>query len=250
MMYFVGVNYGSCDYIKEWLLSIRENIRDAFVLLVDNYKCNSERIRVRSICEEYNIELIEAENIGYGKALNLGISYCREKSNNLNDIIFAGNIDIRYRRLASELSVGRYVYVPRVYEKGKNKNPFLTRFQKRIARHQIHSARFRSKNMLYIIVLMTKCLKIIPSPIWTMHGSVFVFSMGCLNHKSIFNEKTFLYSEEMEFGSYMEEVDVMFINADIVVDHIGHVSTRKISDEERFMNYWIASIQNWYKRWR
>lgn len=251
MFVFISVNYGTCELIQGWVKNVRSFVPDAYFIIVDNFKSQDERLMVRELSRELSFILLEADNIGYGRALNLAISYAKKQLSSSEKIFFAGNLDIKYSSIPMDFPSGKYVYQPRAYEGLRNRNPFLTRLQKKWL--FLHFFTLKT-NSPYALLFVTSCLKIlgfIKSKVWTVHGSLFCFNEQCLYDENIFNEKSFLYSEELEFGSYMEMNKCEFISSPLEYYHEAHVATSGlICSKEKFIEIWRPSFINWMGRWK
>jgi hypothetical protein len=220
------------------------------LVVVDNFKDTKERNKVTQLCSALKIVLIESDNIGYGRALNKAIEFCLKDSQDKECIIFAGNLDIAYKNIPSSLPSGKLVYVPLALEENRNRNPFLTRLQRRSLSLHKMTLITKSTIILMCVVLLIKFLGKFPSPIWTLHGSLFVFNSKCICHDDVFNNDSFLYSEELEFGSYMEKHNSEYILSEIVYEHSAHAATSDlIKSRIDFTKTWIPSFQNWISRW-
>lgn len=250
---FIGVNYGTSNLIHKWYESISSLTTEYEIYLVDNYSSDHERIMAKKICEELDIEFIQSENVGYGQALNKCLRVIRNRyGKRENFLILAGNIDIRFIKLSLELPNGNYVYVASAMEGKRNRNPFLTVCQKKFLHLHKLSLASGSPIVMLGVIFILKFIGFFPSRIWTVHGSLFCFNSCILRDSEIFNDNTFLYSEELEFGSYVQYISGSeFLNADIVYEHIGHASTSKIiSTKADFYNIWNTGFYNWLNRWR
>tara|TARA_X000000950_G_scaffold288894_1_gene408162 strand:+ start:13214 stop:13975 length:762 start_codon:yes stop_codon:yes gene_type:complete len=248
---FLGINYGTSYLIKEWYESIIKLNHDAHFYIVDNYSTEQERLDITELCNELGIQLIKFENIGYGQALNRAFSIIQGHYNSSDFAIVGGNLDIRFLNFPINLSTGNYVYVPQVIENNKNKNPFLTKFQSRFLKLYKLAIVLNSPFVLKIIIALFKILRFFPSNIWALHGSLFCFHSSVLSKTKIFNEKSFLYCEELDFASYIEKISKStFQFTDIKYEHIKNATTSEILESSRsFFNIWKPSFLNWLKRW-
>jgi hypothetical protein len=250
--YFITVNYGTSDLIEKWVVSIRRNINNSKITIVDNFYSDREREKTKQVCEKLNVNLILSSNIGYGRALNKAINYAFQVENG-NFLIFAGNMDIEYINIPKKIHNGKCVFVPQIIEnKRNNRNPFLTKIQKKVFIIYYLAGLLNSINFLKIAIGINKIVSLIPSQIWATHGSLFCFNSKCIeNSREIFNESSFLYCEELEFASFMENIDAIFIKADIKVFHFGQVATKEVNKSKKdFFTLWWPSFKNWWKRWK
>lgn len=252
MKLFITVNYGTSFLLSNWLNNIREYEPDAVIVVVDNFKNNEERAFVEELGEKSGFHLIKSENVGYGKALNMAINYCLSNFDCSNCIFYAGNMDIKYSKLPKDLEHGKFVYVPIANEGKRNRNPFLTKLQSRVLGLHKLTIKTQSPYILLLVTLIIKFLGVFPSRIWAVHGSLFCFNGLCLSdNEDVFNANSFLYSEELEFASYMEKNKCEFVNSSIQYEHDAHAATSELINSKRsFLKVWKPSFENWIKRWK
>ena len=254
MNYFISVNYGTSSIIKKWSDSIKNTDTDYCLVIVDNFYSDEERQNTIKLCDQLDIKFIPSENIGYGAGLMKGINELIKLELKEGDIIFAGNLDLEYLKLPKQFIQGKFAYVPRVIESNKsNRNPFLTLIQAKFQFLYALAAKFESRFLYLLAISVNKILGFIPSKIWTVHGSLFCFNSACISDKELpFNEDSFLYGEELEFGSFVESNSIDFLNYEesIHVFHDSHVATSDlISNQTGFINIWSKSFLNWYNKW-
>lgn len=249
---FLGINYGTSYLIKEWHKSIVDLNCDAQFYIVDNFSTEQERYDVTALCNELGIHLIKLENIGYGSALNKAFSIIQGHFEDCDFAIMGGNLDIRFLNLPVNLNPGNYVYVPQAIENNKNKNPFLTKFQSRFLKLYKLAIILNSPFILKIIIALFKVLKFFPSKMWALHGSLFCFHSSVLSQTKIFNEKSFLYCEELDFACYVEKISKSsFLTTDIKYEHFRNAATSEIlKTSGSFFKIWKPSFINWLQRWK
>lgn len=252
MKVFLTVNYGTSSLLSDWVSNIREQVSDPIIVVVDNFKNNEERSKAKHICTSQDVYFVESTNQGYGNSLNLGIKYCKENFTLKNAVFFAGNMDIKYLNIPYHLPRGEFVYIPKALEGKRNRNPFLTRLQSvALPLHKL-TIKLDSVYFLLFVTTIIKLLGYIPSKLWAVHGSLFCFHSECLHEsEEIFNSDSFLYSEELEFASYVEKYLCQFVDSDITYQHDAHAATGDvISSKRAFLNMWKPSFLNWIKRWK
>lgn len=245
-----SVNYGTSHLIEQWATSIKKHKPDAELIIVDNLYDNDERQKATKICRDLCITLIESENLGYGAGLNIAIKYYKSNMTpSPSDVILLGNLDILFERINIPNINEPRAFIAYGLENNKKLNPFLTLAQKKIL--FIHSipANFNSSLLLYCTTAIVKIFSLLKSPPWTTHGSLFCINSAALDESEIFNQNSFLYSEELEFGSHLEKTSIKLENIDIRYQHIPHAATsRIISGHKRFFKYWKPSFLNWYEK--
>jgi glycosyltransferase involved in cell wall biosynthesis len=246
---FIAVNYNTSDLIENWYNSIQRTCVDNTLYIVDNFYSKLERYRVVTICESLGICLLESENVGYGRAMNKCLSVVKSKHEDC--IIVAGNLDVTYLHFPEDLQDGNYVYVCEAMEGSRNRNPFLTKFQSRFLPLYTLPLSFDNVFVLRAVSLCIRVTGIFPSKLWAVHGSVFCFSSRLLSDIKIFNEETFLYSEELEFASYVEHISKSeFKMTAIRYQHTAHAATSSIIKKRGdFFAVWKPGFSNWRKRW-
>jgi len=248
---FISVNYGTSGIIKDWIDSINKCYTgNKEFIIVDNYKSEEERKTIEKLSVKLRFHLIKSDNIGYGAGLNKGLYYAENELNLKNAIIFAGNLDLEYKNIPQNLN-GKYVYVPRVLEGTRNRNPFLTKLQHKITSIYKFAAKYKISYIYYMVIIINKLVGFIPSKIWAVHGSLFCFNLSILDkNEMLFNENSFLYGEELEFASFMHSKGILFKDSEIIVEHSSHVCTKEVNDStQKFLDLWSPSFLNWDKRW-
>lgn len=253
MYYFISVNYNSSGIVNNWIMSIRKHCNTEHkIIIVDNYSTKEERMKIRNLSNDLNFILIESDNVGYGAGLNKGLDYIyKTEKNYKNIIVFAGNMDLIYQKISENLPDGNFVYVPKIYEGKRNRNPFLTKLQRKIIFLYKFAASTKSPFIYYIVISINKLIGFIPSKIWAVHGSLFCFRYILIDKKrKLFNDKSFLYGEELEFASYVEDRKFKFLESEIIAKHNSHITTQHVvTSTKKFLNLWIPSFNNWITRW-
>ena len=250
--YFIAVNYATSNLIETWAKSIYKFIQGANLIVIDNFSSNIEVENVKLLKEKLRLEVIYSENVGYGSALNKGISMVL--SLNENAILFCSNLDIVYLSLPTKLPQGKFVYVPKVREdKGIDRNPFLTIFQKKLIPLYGFAAERKSMSLYILALVLNKIAGYRISPIWAIHGSLFCFNASIVSNieNLPFNDKSFLYAEEYEFASFVENEHGKFIYSSIEIFHKRNASTfsfLQFGTKHYIKKYWSRSFLNYISR--
>ncbi len=248
--YFITVNYKSSNLIEKWASSIFKFVPKAELIIIDNFSSLEEREMVSMISKKINFELIESENEGYSSGLNKGL----EKVLSLNEesVIFCCNLDIEFKNIPNCFPTGKKIHIPKIIENGrKNRNPFLTRFQKYFIPLYKIAAKKRSIYLYFIAIVINKIAGIFSSKIWAIHGSLFCFNSSLIDNINNlpFNSDSFLYGEEYEFASFVEKSGGEYIKSEIIVFHDSHSSTSElINNNSNFMKYWAPSFLNFTEK--
>ncbi len=248
---FIGVNYGTPELIKRWVDSIKIFEPNSKIVVVDNFHSIESRGVARIIAKELNIELYELENYGYSYALNYAIKNLYNERESY--VVICGNIDITFESIPEIPPAQKIAYIPKVRELNrKNRNPFLTRFQ-RLSIPLYRIAALKNSSILYgFAIAVNKIMGKIPSKIWAVHGSLFCFDDSILEAaEDIFNNKSFLYGEELEFASYLTDKIIQLQPFELIVFHESHAATGKIlKSHKHYIKHWAPSFNNWHERWR
>lgn len=244
-----AVNYGTSNLITQWAVSALKASPGAQLVLVDNFSTEKELQTAKKMANDHGVVLIESDNCGYGSSLNKIVTYCKVHFSGGGDapqVLMLGNLDILFNRVEFDDHHKRFACLASGVERGYQLNPFLTVLQKRfLFLHKI-AIFFHSSLILLLSTAFIKFLRVFKSPPWTMHGSLFCISYDSITGEKIFNDKSFLYSEELEFGSYLERNNIQLVQSDIEYQHIANVSTSKIIGRHReFFDYWWPSFHNW-----
>lgn len=246
---FIGVNYNTSALIENWYNSVQSSCKNNKFYVVDNFHSESERSRVISICERLGVHIVESENVGYGRALNKCLAVV--KSEHEYCAIVAGNLDVMCLNFPEDLPDGNYVYICEAVEGSKDRNPFLTKFQSRFLSLFTLPLVLNNVYIFMAVILLIKILGKFPSKLWAVHGSVFCFNSRILSDIEIFNEKTFLYTEELEFASYVQHISKSeYKMTNIRFQHTAHAATSSIIKKRvDFFALWRLGFSNWRNRW-
>lgn len=248
--FFISVNYKTSDLIKQWAESIYKFRPDAKLIIVDNFSTHEERNKVFNLSKEIIFHVIESENEGYSSGLNKGLKTIIPDLK--NSIIFCCNLDIEFLNIPNYFESGPFVYIPKIIESNrKNRNPFLTRFQKYLIPIYKTAATRKSSNIYLIAIILNKIAGFFKSKIWAIHGSLFCFNSFLLENKNEFpfNSESFLYAEEYEFASFVEKNNGKFISSELIAFHHSHTATSEIiSNTKGFMKYWAPSFLNFINK--
>lgn len=251
---FIAVNYNTSSFISGWARSILDLDDKAIIILVDNFSNILERNMVIKICNSLDITYLLSENVGYGSALNFAIDYIHKThsfKHDWNVIVHAGNLDIEFKHVPDNLPKGNYAYMLRAKEGGRNRNPFLTNLQKKFLSMHRLSLNLNSTAWFKFVIIFLRVISYIPSSPWTTHGSLFSVSYSALKQKGpIFDENSFLYSEELEYGSWLShEPLTKLIECDGEYEHSPHAATKNVnSNFKDFFKLWKPSYRNWLNK--
>lgn len=251
---FCIVNYGTSNELKSYLDSIDlifENSNDYTVFIADNYSTEAERLNVRNLKVLHpNLVIAEYENIGYGNALN-----------NLNKLVISIYPNEQLRLVFSNADLKLIFYNEQRFMNGTaylvningRKSLFLTQLQSATIKYFKVENLFNKIWTFRVYLVIQNILGFLPSKTFASHGSVMIFDAWSnnLQNKLIFNTRTFLYSEELEFGSWIESMNYRWSNMGWYFKHIESASIKKIyPTNSSKLPLFKLSLINWRRRWK
>lgn len=205
----ITVNYHSERLIRN-LEDVISNISDLELIVVDNgggYKSFSERVRVVG----------RGENIGFGAACNLGA-----RSSEAGVIVFINpDVDVTPKALneiveAGAILGGRSIWGPAILDRSE-RLPTLKRpgrFGLAFRREYIDLADNEGANV----------------PVLYVSGACLATSRKTFSEVGGFNDKIFMYGEDLEFCVRASDMGVqVVVIADISVGHAGGKSSNNFS---------------------
>ena len=249
---FIVVNYRTWSHVISCVESIVKHSDNSIIVVVDNSDMEIDA-KVASVLRELNVSVIACKNIGYGQAINKGLHHISSVLIEKKLVVHACNADVVFKHVdrydAREGSL-RF-YVPRLRSKNRNtKSKFMNMLNRRFT---ISISRFYYQRVGWVFGVVAALQKVIlamPSRVYTTHGCIFIFDFFPSTRNSlVFNENTFLYSEELEFGEYMLKNGFSAVDCHTTVAHEGSVSISKIYSSSEKRALFFASLTNWRKRW-
>lgn len=245
---YICVNYDSSAILDVSLKSWRDAAPEINLIVVDNYSSDKERAAVNDICRKHQAYLIESENNGYGSGLNRGVGHIINSSVSSDEAhyIFFGNVDVVPSGKIGNFNVYGAVPILNIATLGKNENPFLNTCQAKFIWIMCIAARLESQFLLYLWLVIQKCLKRICRNVAAVHGSLFCLEIrqAKILHP-IFDERVFLYCEELFFMRKVRNHKLDYVETSLNFEHFGSVSTGKTikkNKKEFFLN-WAKSMR-------
>ncbi|MFG6562394.1 glycosyltransferase family 2 protein [Sulfitobacter sp. 1A15299] len=245
-IFFGCVNYNSADEVQNYYNSISLNVENFQFVVADAYHSEAAREEINIVAKRNNFQIFEVENLGYSHGLNRLIELALMTNAQL---FVVGNSDLLLASKFPRLSPQSKAYMPTLVEGRRNRNPFLNILQSKYLRLHYLAARYNLFWLFYVNLAALKVLGLLPARPWTCHGSLFIMDRSIANAK-IFNENTFLYSEELEFGSYLSKNGYPLEAIDLRVLHDAHVSTGSTTkNKKKFFKIWRTGFLNWWFRY-
>lgn len=248
MMWFVLVNFRSETELKISIQSIELLNTRRRIVVIDN--SSSEKYLGGQLGE---VEYVCSGNIGYGRALNKGLRRIRAEVKE-TDVVFCMNADVVIENCGdSVVTAKERFFVPEIRNRrgGYTKGIFL-KLPSRYICKAIAETGYQSNFWLFrAVAFVHKLILWLPARVYATHGCCFAFSgkVLALSTEDIFNENTFLYSEELEYAEFMYRLGVMAKGSNIKISHVGGVSTGVELDRSKKQQLFYDSMINWKTRW-
>lgn len=205
---FVVLVYRNTTDILDFIKSVRNNVNNYKIIIVNSYYDEKSKIEFEKIAFENNCDFLNIENKGYGFGNNNGIKLANKKYN--YDFIIISNPDIIIENFDENIVEEHKSSVigPEINTlSGKKQNPMLIKQYKINERIEYYGFKFDSKLLLYLGIFLNKLatkihwfkLKKNKSlfKVYQLHGSFLIFGKDVINNIGLpYDEKMFLFAEE------------------------------------------------------
>lgn len=245
--YFIAVNYnGSYFTIKyiesiERLIQINLNLR---IIIVDNASEMGDFIKIENYAKnKHNVKLIKnKENLGYFKALNVGISTIQDK----RGIYIIGNNDLEFdKNFLIEINNIEYgddilVIAPNVITRdGYHQNPHclkrISTFRK--AGYKIYFLNYHLGQCIYWIMQKYKKIKCVQQKyLWDRRqivymgiGACYILTENFFKFYNLIDDRIFLWGEEAMLAGQVSAVGGKILyDPNVIVHHYESGIVRSI----------------------
>lgn len=247
---FVFTNYNNSKFTRQVVHSIleNENHKDAHIVIVDNNSDFNDIELLNLIKKDYpTINLIlNKENSGYFKGLNIGIDYLRNNYHDVNHIII-GNNDLVFpldfiKIMQSNKAVFKdyAVISPDILTlDGVHQNPHVIE-KISFIRELIYDIYYTSYYFSVIIGYLAKVTKWfsdrsdeeqfeIPQTIYQGYGACYILTPLFFQNFDQLWAPTFLMGEELFLSKQLEDKNLkIFYDPTILVQHHDHATISKL----------------------
>lgn len=215
---FVVLTYINSDDLQDFVNSVKKNVEDYKVIVVNSFHDEESKKRIRDIAIENGCDFINVENKGYSFGNNRGIEYAFENYN--FDFLTVSNADIVINRYnTAELPDGIFAGII-IARDGRQQNPMLVQ-ENHLSEELIYKGFYSNKKSLLLLGLLINKInrmiflskykkkinsdKLFYKKIFQAHGSFITFSFSSLKDmwnsndmemNGIFDENMFLFGEE------------------------------------------------------
>jgi GT2 family glycosyltransferase len=249
-MGFVFTNFNNSRFTREAIQSITLNEFEGenFIVIVDNNSNSKEKELLKELKSDFpDIQLIlNSENFGYFKGLNIGIKYLRLNQQNL-DYIVIGNNDLLFQKdfiksvYSKERIFEQYPVVSPdlITLDGVHQNPHVIKKISK-SREFIYDLYYGSYLMAQLISLLAMTTKKITDrndekqfgiaqTIYQGYGACYILGQEFFKHFDQLWAPTFLMGEEFFLSKQLESKKMnIFYEPGIRVIHQEHASVGKI----------------------
>ena len=239
---YLCVNYDSSLVLNETLVEWKEKCNKVALFVVDNYINETEKNKVEIICDKHGATFFSRANLGYGAALNFGLSKIlaeySDVSNKKNTYVFFGNCDVKpVNEIKIDIPPNK-IPMLNVYKKGVNCNPYMNSAQVLFIFLLCLAGKKKSKTLFLLWRIFYNFARFFPARVIAVHGSLFCLSIEDLKViHPIFDERVFLYYEELYFMKEINKLRKAIEKTELTFTHIGSVSTSSHIKDDRHKFY-------------
>lgn len=206
---FVVVVYRNVEDIVELLRSIEKQVTDYRVVIVNNYYDETTKQQFEAIAGQYDCDILNCENRGYGAGNNAGIRWAIEHY--VFECLIVSNPDIVIKKFPEEtiLAFQDGVIGGTIYNlQHRNQNPMLAR-NNRFATRMLYIGQKKNRSFPMVvgkvIHKIERCMANLflklssknKSRVYQIHGSFLIFTKAAIDQIGApYDEKMFLFGEE------------------------------------------------------
>ncbi|MDO5291422.1 MAG: hypothetical protein Q4F05_01605 [bacterium] len=240
--------YRNTQDILECIESIKENVKDYKILIVNSYYDDESMHEFRNIAKTNNCDFLNVENRGYGYGNNMGIQFAIEHYS--FDYIVVSNPDIIIEKFDDLLlkQFNQSVIAPIINNiSGKPQNPYWIK-KNVLAENLIYRGQKEKKRLLlYSGYAINKLFREIglklflksqknEMKVYAAHGSFCIFPKSIFETLGkLYDEEMFLFAEEAYVAHILESNNIdTILTKEIVIRHKedGSVKISKINEDD------------------
>lgn len=253
---YVCTNYNNSSYTLEAVRSMKANTSHQYCIVVVDNNSDAENVaqlkEMRSVHHQDVHLILSAENVGYFRGLNLGISYLREQHPELqwmvvgnNDLVFPADFADKLSLLAPALQMHAVVSPDIVTVEGEHQNPHVISSISKLRElfYDLYYANY------YAGIAIMKLAKILPSlsersdeeqwqvarPIYQGHGACYLLGPRFFEQFVELWAPTFMMSEEYFLSKQLSDLgQQVYYEPGIQVVHHWHGSLEKLPSRHRW----------------
>ncbi len=253
-LFFVAVNYNnskiSIDFIKSILNLNCFNTHNIEIIIIDNKSKEDEIILLESFIANLKtsyVTLIKShENIGYFKALNIGLNYIKDFN---KDFVLIGNNDLKFDFdfliKLENLTINNKIFAiaPNIIKPdGTHQNPHI--ISKFSILHNIYRRIYFTNYYISILCqIIYNIIKPYLNPqnrvghninqnIFSGYGACYILTKNFFNNFTNLDAPVFLMGEELIFSNQIfSKNGLIYYDSTLIVYHIDHSSIGRITSK-------------------
>jgi GT2 family glycosyltransferase len=265
---FVFTNFNNTKFTIDVIRSIflNEFVSDSLVVIVDNRSDEKELKLLEGIKSDYPDThlILNKENLGYFKGLNVGINYLRDNFKDIchiivgnNDLIFPPEFITSIRAKGAIFEKYPVVSPDLITLDGVHQNPHvikrINKFRELI--YDMYNSSYLMARLINSFARMTKQFTDrkdeeqfnIAQTIWQGYGACYILGPVFFKYFDQLWAPSFLMGEEFFLSKQLEDIKMkVFYDPDIRVYHQEHASVSKIS--KKIMWEYSRKSHNIYRK--
>lgn len=245
---FVFTNFNNADFTINAINSLKENIDNYSIVVVDNFSDDNDKEKLKSIENEIkNVKIIfNDKNVGYFKGLNIGINYLQQFEPQIkcmvvgnNDVLFPN--DFYQSILINNNLFSKYPVISPdiVTTDGFHQNPHVIKKISKI-REFIYDLYHSSYVIAKLIIILAKITKKyssrgdekhyqIAQEIYQGYGACYILTPLFFEKFKQLDSPTFLMYEEYFLSLQLQNKGFkVYYEPSISIKHLMHATTNKL----------------------
>lgn len=251
---FVFTNYNNSQYTRKAIhsISLNENWNNCYIVIVDNCSKQADIEQLEAIKKDYpSIRLVlNQENVGYFKGLNIGLTLLRDTVKDLDHIVIGNNdlvfpVDFcRMIEANSQLFTKYPVISPNIITlDGVHQNPHVISKISKI-REAIYDIYYSNYYMSVIIDVLARATKKltdrddeqqfnIAQTIYQGYGACYILGPLFFKYFNLLWAPTFLMGEEFFISKQLSDKNFkIYYEPTIIVRHYEHASVSSVPSKK------------------
>lgn len=251
---FVFTNYNNSHYTRQVIhsISLNNNFNDSYIVIVDNNSELPDVELLKTIKQDYpSVHLILNENnLGYFKGLNVGIEYIKKNYDDINHLVIGNNdlvfpIDFIEKLYADTTIFDKFAVISPdlITLDGVHQNPHVIKKISKI-RELIYDVYYSNYYISIIIGYLAKFTKRFTSrsdarqhetaqTIYQGYGACYILGPLFFEHFDLLWAPTFLMGEEFFLSKQLERNELkIYYEPTIKVNHHDHATVDKLPSKK------------------
>lgn len=254
---FVLVNYNTEDEIIHFIRTLKLDFTYK-IICVNNYSTRESLKKIRKLSKNFNFDLLENKNSGYGDGNNIGISYALKNYKFKYLIVSNCDIEVIQFNRKDLVKYDKGIIAPEIKTLDQRvQNPMY--FKRHPSLYYIYelSRKLKSLKLLSLGVVFSKIFMMIDkkikksNTIYAAHGSFLIFTISTLKKvEPVFDSSMFLFCEEIVLAEKMfHKNEPIYYENNIKIKHFEDASMNEYGSSLKKFNLWLDSYKIFYKKY-